>query len=68
MELLQALESYTTQPAIVAGWGDRLGRLAPGFNADLIVLPRDPFQIDPSTLHSIKPERVMIAGEWVIGG
>lgn len=68
MELQQALESYTTQPAFVAGWGDRLGRLAPGFNADLIVLPSNPFQIDPSTLHSIKPDRVMIAGEWVIGG
>lgn len=66
--LQEALESYTIHPAFVAGWGDRLGRLAPGYNADLIVLPINPFQIDPSTLHIIKPERVMFAGEWVIGG
>lgn len=68
LPLAQALESYTIHPAHAAGWGDRLGRIAPGYHADLIVLPSDPFQIEPSELHRVKPDRVMIAGEWVVGG
>lgn len=68
LPLSQALESYTIHPAHVAGWGDRVGRIAPGYHADLIVLPSDPFQIDPSELYRVKPDRVMIAGEWVVGG
>lgn len=66
--LTQALEGYTVNPADVAGWGKTVGRLAPGCHADLIVLPDDPFQIDPSSLYQIRPEWVMVAGEWVFGG
>ena len=67
LTLQQALESYTIHPAHVAGWGNRVGRLAPGYHADLIVLPRDPFQIDPAELVSIEPTRVMVGGERVTG-
>jgi predicted amidohydrolase YtcJ len=67
LTLQQALESYTIHPAHVAGWGNRIGRLAPGYHADLIVLPRDPFQIDPDELESLEPTRVMVGGEWVTG-
>ncbi len=68
ISLMQALEGYTLQPAAAAGWGQRLGRLAPGCYADLIVLPVDPFQVDPSGLFQLKPDRIMVAGEWVFGG
>lgn len=68
LTLAQALESYTILPASAAGWGKQLGRLAPGCHADLIVLPVDPFQIDPSGVYQLKPDRVMVAGEWVFGG
>jgi len=67
ISLLQALESYTLHPAYAAGWENRLGRLAPGYLADLVVLPTDPFTSDPATLYDLQPERVMVNGEWVFG-
>lgn len=67
LSLQQALESYTVHPAYAAGWEHRLGRLAPGYLADLIVLPSDPFSMDPTNLFTIQPERVMVNGEWVFG-
>ncbi|MRR29527.1 hypothetical protein EG834_04170 [bacterium] len=67
ISLRQALESYTIHPAYAAGWENRLGRLAPGYMADLIVLPTDPFTVDPATLFTLQPERVMVNGEWVFG-
>ena len=67
ISLRQALESYTIHPAYAAGWENRLGRLAPGYMADLIVLPTDPFTADPATLYTLQPERVMVNGEWVFG-
>jgi predicted amidohydrolase YtcJ len=67
LSLQQALESYTIHPAYAAGWENRLGRLAPGYLADLIVLPSDPFNTDPATLFTLQPERVMVNGEWVFG-
>ena len=44
---------------------DRLGRLSPGFLADLIVLDTDPFHCDPHQLQHLGPQRTMVAGEWV---
>ena len=63
--LEQALHGYTSGPAYVAGWEDRLGRLAPGYLADLIVLDRDPFDCPPQELHSLRPSATMVGGEWV---
>jgi hypothetical protein len=42
-----------------------LGRLAPGFLADLIILNQDPFTSPPEELINCKPLATMIAGEWV---
>lgn len=61
----QALEAYTCSPALVSGMGDRLGKLSPGFLADLIVLDQDPFTCAIDDLHRIKPVKTMVAGEWV---
>ena len=65
--LQHTLESYTFHPAFAAGWEDQLGRLAPGYYADLIVLPSDPFKMDPAELYTVKPNRVMVGGQWVFG-
>jgi predicted amidohydrolase YtcJ len=65
LSLLEALHGYTSGPAYAAWMEDRLGRLAPGFLADLIVLESDPFKIDPHELRHLLPERTMVAGEWV---
>jgi predicted amidohydrolase YtcJ len=41
------------------------GSIEPGKLADLVVLGRDPFKEDPSTLVSIPVERTMTGGRWV---
>ena len=38
----QALQSATTIPAELLGMGDRLGRIAPGYLADIVAVDGDP--------------------------
>jgi imidazolonepropionase-like amidohydrolase len=59
MTPLEALRSLTTVAARVCGVGDRKGRLAPGFDADLVALSADPFH-DPTALNTIRA--VWLAG------
>jgi predicted amidohydrolase YtcJ len=61
----EALSGFTLGPAYAAGLEDRLGCLAAGFLADLIVLDTDPFTCDPAGLASIRPARTMVNGDWV---
>jgi len=63
--LIEALKAYTTGAAYTAGMENRIGMLAPGFLADLIVLPKDPFSIPPAELRDLKPSATMLGGEWV---
>ncbi len=65
LDLLQALHGYTTGPAFAAGLEDRLGKLAPGCYADLIVLDEDPFSLPAEALHRLHPTATMVGGEWV---
>ena len=65
LTLSEALHAYTTGAAYAAHAEGRLGRLAPGFAADLIVLKRDPFACHPSEIVALRPSATMIAGEWV---
>lgn len=41
------------------------GSIEPGKLADLVVLGRDPFKVDPSQLINIPIERTMAGGKWV---
>ncbi|MGB7873238.1 MAG: amidohydrolase [Anaerolineales bacterium] len=65
LSLQQALEAYTLGPAHVSGLESRLGKLAPGYLADLIVLTQDPNVLTPSDLLKLEASATMIAGEWV---
>jgi len=65
MEAGRALEAFTLGPAYAAGVEERLGRLAVGCLADLIVLAQDPLSCDPDQLHRIRPQATMLDGEWV---
>jgi hypothetical protein len=65
LDLRSALDGYTLGPACAAGMEDRLGRLAPGCLADLIVLDTDPFACDPRQLYELRPVATMFGGEWV---
>jgi predicted amidohydrolase YtcJ len=51
--------------AYAAGMEDRLGRLAPGYYADLIVIEEDPFTCPPENLLAMRPSATMSAGEWL---
>ena len=68
MSLPEALAGYTLGPAYAAGLENSLGQLYPGFHADLIVLPQDPYAIPAQELHALSPSAVMVAGEWVWQG
>jgi predicted amidohydrolase YtcJ len=65
LSLKQALHGFTEGAAFAAGLEDRLGLLAPGYFADLIVLEHDPFERPPDELHSVQPVATMVGGEWV---
>ncbi|HML39685.1 MAG TPA: amidohydrolase [Bellilinea sp.] len=67
ISLQQALAAFTSLPASVAGWSDRIGSLHSGMYADLIVLDQDPFDLPPQELAAITPSATMFNGEWVAG-
>ncbi len=65
LSMQAALEAYTVGPAYAAGMEDRLGRLAPGYEADLIVVEKDPFTCPPDALLSLGSSATMLAGQWL---
>ena len=65
LNLDEALQGFTRIAAYASGQEDKLGCLSPGYWADLIVLPKDPFKIHPADLYSIEPSATMVGGEWV---
>lgn len=65
LDMAQALRAYTGGPAFAAGLEDRLGKLAPGYLADMLILEKDPFQCAPDELLEMQPLATMIGGEWV---
>lgn len=67
ISLAEALHAYTTGAACAVGMENRLGKLAPSFYADLIVLDQDPFAISPHELRDLQPCATMVAGKWVWG-
>ncbi|MEO8608963.1 MAG: amidohydrolase [Chloroflexota bacterium] len=64
----EALHGYTLGPAYTAGMENRLGKLAPGFLADLVVLDRDPYAIPSAELLDVKVVATMVSGLWRHGG
>lgn len=61
----EALAAYTSGPAAAAGLGDRLGRLAPGYLADLTVWDRDPLAVPTDELLEMRCTATMVAGRTV---
>jgi predicted amidohydrolase YtcJ len=62
--LVEAIKGYIFSPAQLFGFSS--DRLNPGDLADIIILDKDPLQVDLDELGSILPERVMFAGQWTI--
>lgn len=65
LTLKDALDGFTTGAAFAAGMENRLGKLAPGFYADLIVLDENPFECPPEMLFSLHPSATMVNGTWM---
>jgi predicted amidohydrolase YtcJ len=60
-----ALRAYTVNNAWVAGEEDRKGQLREGFLADLAVLERNPFEVEPLTLKDIRVAYTIVGGRVV---
>jgi hypothetical protein len=61
----ESLNAFTSGPAFAAGMEDRLGKLTPGYLADLLILSEDPFVCAPEEIINIHPLATMVGGEWV---
>ena len=62
---LAALEGYTTGAAFVGGDEGRLGRVRPGFCADLTVFAEDPVECDADDLVELPVVLTVVDGEIV---
>ncbi len=61
----EAVRGFTEGPAYAAGLEAHLGQLQPGFLADLVVLDRDIYAIDPMEIGSTPVAGTMVDGQWV---
>jgi predicted amidohydrolase YtcJ len=61
----EAVYAYTLGAAYAGGMEDRVGSLAPGKLADLVVLDRDIFGCDPSEIAHTRVLATMINGRFV---
>ena len=59
LDRVTALESLTINPALMFGLGDRIGSLAPGTDADIVVWSGDPLELESRAL------RVFVDGREV---
>ncbi len=59
-----ALHSFTTSPAWLSGHEERRGRIIPGYDADLVLLDRDPVTTPAEDLDRIEVLGTMVAGNW----
>lgn len=60
----EALRGHTIGAAYAVGMDDHLGRLAPGYLADLVLLNRDMYTVEPSELLNVEVVSTMVGGTW----
>ena len=65
LTLGQALHATCVAPAWLSHDERVRGTLVPGRHADLVVLDRDPFAIEPEELPEVQVVATMVAGKWV---
>jgi hypothetical protein len=63
----EALRAYTVGAAYAGGMEGIVGRLAPGYAADCVVLSRDPYTTPAEELLSIAVQATMVGGVWRFG-
>jgi predicted amidohydrolase YtcJ len=67
LSVAEALSIFTHGVAYGAHHEDRRGRLAAGFDADLTIVDRDPFTVDPSEIAGLEVVGTVVRGEVVHG-
>lgn len=60
-----AIDAYTAGSAYAEFMEDRKGRIKAGYYADLVLLDRDIFTVDPMEIKDIQPEMTMVGGKIV---
>jgi len=65
LTLTEALHGFSSASAQITGKANRLGKIAPGYYADFIILDVDPFTLNPHELSGLCPIATFIAGECV---
>jgi predicted amidohydrolase YtcJ len=65
LTLMEALSGFTTGAAYASYQENFLGRISPGYFADLILLAIDPFVLPPEDLYRVQPIATMVGGDWV---
>jgi len=65
LTVAEAVRGYTMGPAYTAGLEDVLGSITPGKLADLVVLDRDIFEIEPAEIASVRPTMTIFDGRVV---
>ncbi len=63
VSVTEALRLMTANAARQLGMGDRVGTIETGRQADLVVIDRDIFAIDPHQIHATRVLRTIIAGK-----
>ncbi|WP_051172286.1 amidohydrolase [Microbacterium indicum] len=64
LTVLEALETITTHAAWAANMDDRLGRLRPGYLADLTILERNPLETPVEGIAAIDVVGTVVDGEY----
>jgi predicted amidohydrolase YtcJ len=64
LTLEQAVRATCVAPSALTGDERRRGTLVPGHAADLVVLDRDPFAVEPDELPDVQVVATMVAGRW----
>ncbi len=65
LTVAEAFHATCITPAWLAYDERRRGKLIPGYMADLVVLDRDPFAIEPEDLTDVQVVATMVGGRWV---
>ena len=68
IDLHEAIAMLTEWPAAAEGLGGRLGRLAPGYRADITVLGADPWVVGVDELENVEATMTVVGGKVVWSG
>ncbi|HZI89002.1 MAG TPA: amidohydrolase family protein, partial [Candidatus Polarisedimenticolia bacterium] len=65
--LAPGLRAHLEEPNRLARWRTPLGRIEPGWGADLVRFDQDLLRTDPGALHTVRVGAVWVAGRQVFG-